>query len=778
MISSASDVADKDYRHKARRPAITPLFACGCALWAATALVYAYARCLDASDLRAAFLPLLVCAICFMGLSIALKRIRLMGFLITCATLGSCLAIAQAVSLHESSDQISNLDTTQVLLKAENDSSSGMFSETVDATLELSSGRKLFVQAQFKTGLTLYYGQIYEVSGKLKGIDYRSAEFDWQRGYAATFKVNNAHEVPDRGIIGFLSNFRIKAIESLEAQNEEQAVVQALSCGYRRAIKDTETYSNYQSCGLAHLIAVSGAHLVIVTSLTAALLKLMRLPRKVSIGILVSCMTSYVVLAAAPISALRALLMSSVGILSLLGKRTPSSQNALGLSIFAILLYSPAEAVSASFALSALSTAGIVLFAPLIGSWLQRIPVIGSKWMRDALALTIAASLFSQPISCALFGMLPLASPLANITTTPLFAPLCGISLIAALAGGLGIPFASLFRAIASFAAGIINSIVSLIASLPFASVPFTCGIVEGIAASAFLALLLWTTWPKKLVGLCVLAETTVLFACFLIIDLPGDRIVMLDVGQGDAILLKSQGQSVLIDTGNNDSQLLSELAKQHITTLDALAITHADDDHCGALDALNRAVNVKAGLIPQDMLSCSEEKVSQVASEIDTTVQNIIPLKAKDTFHLGAFKLTVVWPHAFEEEGGNADSLCLWVEYDGNEDGRVDFTALFTGDAEAKQIQTMLDEHAIKNVDILKVGHHGSKNALTQREAYALSPSIALIGVGANNRYGHPAEATLECLDETGAKIFRTDLNGTITCKLDSKALTVSCAR
>lgn len=252
----------------------------------------------------------------------------------------------------------------------------------------------------------------------------------------------------------------------------------------------------------------------------------------------------------------------------------------------------------------------------------------------------------------------------------------------------------------------------------------------------------------------------------------------MLDVGQGDAILLKSRGSTLLIDTGNNDSQLLSELASQHVATLDALVITHADDDHCGSIDALRQAVQVNSGMVPADMLACDEVKVARAATDLGTAAKSIVPIEAGDSFSIGAFKLTAIWPHSYEDEGGNADSLCLWMEYDGDDDGLADFTALFTGDAEAQQLEAMLAERPIKDIDLLKVGHHGSKNALSQEEAERLSPSIALIGVGTGNRYGHPSERTLECLEKAGASIYRTDLNGTITCKLDSKALAVSCTR
>ena len=117
---------------------------------------------------------------------------------------------------------------------------------------------------------------------------------------------------------------------------------------------------------------------------------------------------------------------------------------------------------------------------------------------------------------------------------------------------------------------------------------------------------------------------------------------------------------------------------------------------------------------------------------------------------------------------------MCLIVSYDGNGDGETDATALFLGDAEKEELKAMLSEQRMASIDIIKVGHHGSKNGITAAEAERLHPEIALIGVGKHNRYGHPSEEVLNIFQEIGCTVFRTDEQGDIACSLNAENVSV----
>lgn len=144
----------------------------------------------------------------------------------------------------------------------------------------------------------------------------------------------------------------------------------------------------------------------------------------------------------------------------------------------------------------------------------------------------------------------------------------------------------------------------------------------------------------------------------------------------------------------------------------------------------------------------------------------------------VGAFDLSVVWPEEFTDEGGNADSLCLLAEADADGDGSGDWTALFVGDAERDQLAQLVESGRVGKVDLYKVGHHGSKNALDNRLADALSPSIALVSAGEGNRYGHPAPETVALLEDTGALVMRTDISGDVSCRIEADRIAVETLR
>lgn len=253
------------------------------------------------------------------------------------------------------------------------------------------------------------------------------------------------------------------------------------------------------------------------------------------------------------------------------------------------------------------------------------------------------------------------------------------------------------------------------------------------------------------------------------------DQIVMLDVGQGDAILVKSQGSSMLVDTGNQDARLLRELASKGMICLDAVLLTHADDDHCGSLDALQRAVRVNRIMVAEGMLECENEKARDLIEEAKACSREIIGLNAGDMFTVGKFTIRVVWPRTFNQDGGNADSICMLVDYDAESDGTVEFTTLMTGDAEKDEMGELIVSGAIGDIDVLKVGHHGSHNGLTGKQAQIIDPEIALVSCGKNNRYGHPDPETISILEDVGARVFRTDEDGQIRCTFDASGISVT---
>ena len=145
------------------------------------------------------------------------------------------------------------------------------------------------------------------------------------------------------------------------------------------------------------------------------------------------------------------------------------------------------------------------------------------------------------------------------------------------------------------------------------------------------------------------------------------------------------------------------------------------------------------------------------------------------DEVQCGRFSLRVIWPDQFADEGGNADSLTFLCSYDGDSDGTAEWTALLCGDAESEQLSAMADRLPEGGIDVLKVGHHGSKKALDDATATLLAPSVALIGVGERNSYGHPSDKALELLDAVGCKTYCSDEAGDVAVAFSMEKLTVT---
>ena len=757
------------------RPALTTTFTCACLFWATCAASYASGRVFDA---QACMTGSIVAVSAGLGMTaivlVTRKHALAAGVMALC--LGAALGCAIAAGNHLDAQAFENGQVVQAEVTFDGDSKPTSSGESAFVRIRLPDSFETTAYADLGDGTTALHGEKAKVTGTWKTPDWNRDEYLWQNGATGRIVVSEMTEVHDETPLGYLRAARRKAIEVLQGDDDGHALLQAVVCGYRRSITSTAVYAWFQTCGLAHLVAVSGTHLVIVTGLFAVVLKAAQASRRLSTAVLMVVMGSYLVFSGAPVSAIRATIMTSIGLASIFGNRRPSTLNALGIGLFAILISSPQSSVSVSLALSALSTMGIVLFSPLFGFWFRMLPLARIPVIADTLSMTCAANVLSQPFACSVFGMLPLIGPLANVACAPVFPIVCACGLIAAFMGVAGLPGWQAVGGLASSLAGLFGKAVGMVAGVPYASIPVSIESLAAIALSAAMAVCLWLLWSKiSLKHLAAVVACIIpLFVSVSAMAAQGDAIVMLDVGQGDSFLVRSRGSTLLIDTGNKDSQLISQLAKCHVLKLDAVLLTHSDDDHTGSLDALERAMHVDRALVMADLAASTDGKNMQLLEQAGRTADSVVGVKAGDTFAVGAFTAHVIWPHGFSDEGGNADSVCVLLDYDGNDDGTVDFRALFTGDAEEEQIAAILETTHVGDIDILKVGHHGSAGGMSQEQLNMLKPKIALIGVGAGNRYGHPAQETLDMLDSAGCKVYRSDLDGQVACSLSADAIRV----
>ncbi len=779
---------------KPPRPGMPLLLPCALGFWAVAAATYAAGRDAETAGLIAAIGGGLALALGgIVGLAILSRRCvraavpMALSLGLGCA-LGCACGCVGALSMQaDARSVVAAEDPWRCELVS--DAKEGAFSTTAQALVHGGEGRPFKVRLDFdgESGLdatALTAGTVLRAELSLSAPRQKEAEFLWGQGICATAKVRIAEELPREGAVGTIVSLRERAIALIAAFGGAQAdVLAALVCGYRVPLEDSGAYERYKTAGLAHVVAVSGAHLAIVTATFGSALRLLRVPRKGQLIVLAAFVLAYVVFAGVPLSAVRAAFMVLLMLAGQVARRRSASLNALALCIIVFVALDPPTAVSVSFFLSCGSTLGIVLFAPLFSWWLAFLPKLLRRSVGDPLALTFASNMVSLPFSAALFSQIPLVAPVANVVAAPLFSLGCVFGLMATLLSCSIPALAAPLIALASSALWPLAAITTFFAELPYACIPAALPLVPMIGASVLAVVGLWAWWPS--LSLCALGVSgaamisLLLGALFLWPKLEGPSIVMLDVGQGDAFLVRGGGHSVLIDTGNQDAKLRRALGRQRAFALDAVVITHGDDDHCGSLDQLASVTDVRRVLVARDALDCACDACDSLREEATAAVGEggVIGLSVGDRIAVGPFELRVLWPRSFADEGGNADSLCLLATLDADGDGAVDWRALFCGDAEAEQLQRLVDEGVLGVVDVLKVGHHGSRASLTPELLAALRPRVALIGVGANNRYGHPTEETLRWLEEADVATFRSDSRGDVALSFTAQRMTVECA-
>jgi len=252
-------------------------------------------------------------------------------------------------------------------------------------------------------------------------------------------------------------------------------------------------------------------------------------------------------------------------------------------------------------------------------------------------------------------------------------------------------------------------------------------------------------------------------------------EVVFFNVGQGDCILLKTEGHNMLIDAGDigKDKVILNYLAKYNVTNLDYIVATHPHSDHIGSMPSVIRAMDNVSMIIMPDKTHTTKtfENLIDVIEEKDIAMT--IP-KSGDVFNLGDASIQVLAPNSATYKDINDYSIVLRVDFG-------DTSFLFTGDAETKSESEQLgnSEKLLNGLplkaDVLKVGHHGSRTSSTQKYLDAVSPSYAVISSGAKNTYGHPDNEVISRLNAMGIVIYRTDINDTIIFTSDGKQIFIS---
>lgn len=244
-----------------------------------------------------------------------------------------------------------------------------------------------------------------------------------------------------------------------------------------------------------------------------------------------------------------------------------------------------------------------------------------------------------------------------------------------------------------------------------------------------------------------------------------------IDVGQGDAALVKCGDAAMLIDAGENDKGTLVQnyIRKQGIKSLDYLIVTHPHSDHCGGADVIVTKYDIDTIIMPN--YAADTASYRDVIQALDGKNYRVTEPVAGDVYKLGDAEFTIVAPNS-GDYGDNANnySVGILLEHGGNK-------FLFTGDAEEEAEEDIAANGMDISADVLKIGHHGSRTSSSKEFMDAVSPEYAVISCGEDNEYGHPHAATLNTLRGMGVKVFRTDEQGSLIAVSDGKKITWNAA-
>ena len=588
---------------------------------------------------------------------------------------------------------------------------------------------------------------------------------------------------------------------------------------------DRDVASAFTTAGVSHVVAISGWNIAIVAAAIAAVAG--RLGRRRRTIVTAIAIVAYIAFAGASPSVLRAGAMAGVVLFARESGRAGRAAAALCWAATLLLLTDPRLIGDAGFQLSSLATAGLIAWAtPLterLDRWTSgRLP----RWLGESLGVSLAAQVATLPVVLASFGRLALIAPVVNLVVVPLVAPAMAAGLLAMAGGALvaiGLPdwIGSMLAAPGWVSLRLIIGIVDAAASVPFASVQVAqpVGAVFGLGSGA-LILASATRRPRSRSGkvsstaraprpqpvstvappsqpgsragvtraeprsrairLAVGAlVVSVAVAGAVVVTRPTGvaRISVLDVGQGDAILVEgSHGGRLLVDGGPDPDRLLVQLDRRippWDRRIDAVVLTHPHEDHVAGLALLLARYRVGRVLEP-GMRGPGPGYAAWLARLARPGAPTHLSIAAGDRLAVDEISMRVLWPIRGKVPAEPPDS--------GTGINNVSVVLLGTigqrrfllaGDVE-QDIDPSLLAEGLPRLDLLKVAHHGSRTATTEPFVETVRPKVAIASAGAGNPYGHPARSTLERLAASGARVYRTDRDGTVTVSFDLAGMTV----
>lgn len=649
--------------------------------------------------------------------------------------------------------------------------------------LESESEQQAFLQLREVVRVSVE-GTIEEIEHARNKGNFDAKNYYLSLGVLHTLKVErlNSGRKSVSGFWSFVEHLRSWLLQVVRAQKDSRIkqYTLALLLADRSGFSEEE-WEQYKQLGLLHLLAISGLHISLMVACIERLSWRSGITREKTRGLLVLFVVLYGLVIGWNISGTRAIGMVLLGVLSkpFIKKRASMQMDCLLWMAIASILVWPGILLNVAFQLSYGLTA-IIIFL--------------SKWQRAILPriranvwVPIGMSLVALPLVCQYFFYWNILSIFLTALFSMLFEmllfPLLTTYLFAVLFGF--IPLIGLLTTVGEGILSGVSKVLTFCQQLSFTK--FTLGIWDKWEVVLYLAILIvvgilfekrkMTMKKGVLGGLAILA---------LLMEVPyhwGTELVMVDVGQGDSILLLAPGwnQATLIDTGGLSdfkqkeawrnrkkkdqgiTTVVPALQAEGLSELSQVMLSHGDEDHVGNLKTIAKHLTIRQLIIGKGM-----EKISlmQEMKKKYPKIQWKLVLSG-DEWKWNETKWKVLWPKGLSH-AENEDSILALVTV-------MKQTILLTGDASEKVEEAVVQANPNLRFSILKAGHHGSRTSSGEALLRLVQPRLAFISCGKHNHYGHPNAETLARLKATGAIIFRTDQDGQIRLRFTREKLEVT---
>jgi competence protein ComEC len=667
------------------------------------------------------------------------------------------------------------------------------------------------------------FGERVEVQGTLKqppgpktpgGFD-RAAYLARQGVYLALDTGEPLVKGPGR--INVLQRVAVSARHRLEQSlraslpARDAALMAGLLLGSRSDLPN-DIKESFRATGVFHLLAVSGGNLAMVIAPLVLLLRRAGLSKRAAAAAGIPAVIFFVLLTGAGPSVTRAGFMALLVLLGTVLRREKDAVNTLGAAVSILLLSSPGLLFDLGFQLSVCATLGILLFArpiehrlaPLLQKGLgEKLGLLAAQ----GLSVTFGAQLLVEPISLHNFGAFSTIAPLANLLVLLFLEPVVQLGSIAAIIGLASPLLAMLLNLPVRLGLWMLITLVKGAALIPGAYLEV--GRLPTVWVVAWYAVLLVVTVPALRTRLFSLKPPTrkamlttaaalglllaTGFTWRLALAAPPDTLTVtfLDVGQGDALLIRAPGgKTMLIDAGAflpDDPKtgrpgydagadvVVPFLRYSGIRRLDYFVLTHPDLDHAGGGAAVLQSIPVGVVLKSDDEKADARKYLEALSEARKRKIPVRSPSLGERIDLGGGVLLDVLGPPAPRLTGtrsdDNANCVALRLTY-------RKISMLLLCDFEAESEAFLLARNISLRADLLKVAHHGSGHSSTEPFLAAVKPRYAIVSAGNGNSYGHPHKDTVQRLTDVGAAIYRTDRHGTITVRTDGLTLDITGAR